>query len=72
MPFPSLAEAESAGEESLGAFIRYYLPNLQTHQKWKTENLDSAQPPREAWPIGKVVEAYPGVDGKVRSAKISI
>ena len=64
------------------AFIRYYLPTLQTRQKWKSdkENLDSGQVvmivdpqyPRASWPIGRITEVYPGKDGKVRSAMVSI
>ena len=30
------------------------------------------QLPRASWPIGRITETYPGKDGKVRSAKITI
>ena len=64
------------------AFIRHYLPNLQTRQKWKSdrENLDSAQVVvivgpqylRSSWLIGRITETYPGKDGKIRSVKVII
>ncbi|XP_069366373.1 uncharacterized protein [Paralichthys olivaceus] len=61
-------------------FIHYYLPTLQTRQKWKSDkdNLDLGQVvlivdpqyPRASWPVGRITEVYPGQDGKVRSAKV--
>ena len=63
-------------------WVREYLPTLQTRQKWihlqqnvcvddlvlvADDNL-----PRGQWPLGRVLEVYPDVDGIVRSVKIRI
>jgi len=59
---------------------REYLPSLQERQRWlrprrnfKVDDLvlmvdDNA--PRGQWSIGKIVETYPGRDGKVRSVEV--
>ena len=62
-------------------FTRFYLPSLQSRQKWQREveglskndvviidpNLTRAQ-----WPIGRVQETYPGADGRIRSADVRV
>lgn len=64
------------------AFIRHYLPTLQSRTKWEKDRtnlnpgqivlLVDPQSPRASWSIGKITETYPGNDGKVRSAKLII
>ena len=61
-------------------WVKEYLPTVQLRQKWKSiqrnvtigdivliqdENL-----PRRTWPLGKVINVYPGRDGLVRSAQV--
>nr|XP_055049757.1 uncharacterized protein LOC129435890 [Misgurnus anguillicaudatus] len=64
------------------AFIRYYLPELQGRQKWRSDGKELAvgqvvllidhQLPRALWPVGTVVETYAGADGRIRTAKIQV
>ncbi|KAI2668878.1 Polyprotein P3 [Labeo rohita] len=52
-------------------FIRHYLPNLQIRQKWRTEEANlqigdtvmivDQQLPRALWPVGKIVQVFPGL-----------
>lgn len=63
-------------------FIRFYLPSLQTRQKWNAEKPDlhigktvliiDPQLPRSLWPVGKVTSVSPSLDGKVRSAEVKV
>ncbi len=63
-------------------FVRHYLPNLQIRQKWKTEEANlqigdtvvivDQQLPRSLWPVGRIVQVFPGSDQRVRSAEIRI
>ncbi|XP_023253587.1 uncharacterized protein LOC111648064 [Seriola lalandi dorsalis] len=63
-------------------FIRRYLPSLQGRSKWQTDGQQLAvdqvvlivdpQLPRALWPVGKVVETYPGADGRIRTATVKI
>ncbi|XP_052418883.1 uncharacterized protein LOC127963166 [Carassius gibelio] len=63
-------------------FIRYYLPTLQSRQKWHTTNVDFAinsvvlmmdpQLPRALWQVGRVTKVHRSVDGRVRSADVRI
>ena len=63
-------------------FLRYYLPGLQARQKWQTEAADlqvddvvmivDQQLSRAIWPVGKVVQVFPGTDGRVRSAEVLV
>ncbi len=63
-------------------FIPYYLPNLQIRQKWRTEGTDlqtgdtvmivDQQLPRALWPVGKIVQVFPGTDKRIRSAEIQV
>ncbi len=58
------------------------LPNLQIRQKWKTEEANlqigdtvmivDQQLPRSLWPVGRIVQVFPGSDRRVRSAEIQI
>ncbi|XP_073718572.1 uncharacterized protein [Misgurnus anguillicaudatus] len=64
------------------AFIRYYLPEQQGRQKWRSDGKELAvgqvvllidhQLPRALWPVGTVVETYAGADGRIRTAKIQV
>jgi len=64
------------------AFIRNYLPSLQTRGKWKSPAPDltvgsvimmvDPQLPRSLWQIGKVVKVFPGPDGHIRTAEVKI
>lgn len=63
-------------------FIRHYLPNLQIRQKWKTEEADlqvgdtvmivDQQLPRALWPVGRIVQVFPGLDKRVRSVEVEV
>ncbi|XP_062373449.1 uncharacterized protein LOC134061706 [Sardina pilchardus] len=63
-------------------FVKYYLPGLQARQKWRKDATDlqlqdvvmivDPQLPRALWPVGKVSQVFPGVDGKVRSANVDV
>jgi len=60
---------------------REYLPILQLRQRWHepVKNLEVGdiviladdKLPRNSWPLGRVVETYPGSDGLVRSVKVT-
>ncbi|XP_072569309.1 uncharacterized protein [Paramormyrops kingsleyae] len=64
------------------AFVRNYLPSLQTRGKWRisTPNITvgsvvmmvDPQLPRSLWQIGKVVKVFPGPDHCVRTAAVQI
>ncbi len=64
------------------AFIKYYLPNLQTRSKWQKDVEDIAignvvmlvdpQLPRAMWLIGKVINVMPSKDGHIRTAEVLI
>ncbi len=63
-------------------FIRNYLPSLQTRlsilgcQKQTTygwlELIVDPQLPRALWPVGRIVQVFPGKDNRVRSAEIKV
>ena len=59
-----------------------FLPDLAPRKKWCEDKpniqvgdvvqiVDSSMP-RNHWPKGRVIEVMPGVDGRVRSAKIKL
>lgn len=64
------------------SFIRYYLPTLQSRQKWKVDNPNltvettvmvmDPNLPRASWPIEKVQKVLPSSDGRVRVVEIMI
>lgn len=64
------------------AFIRHYLPTLQTRSKWRApvDNIKEGavvlladpQIPRGQWKIGRVVKVMPGLDGLIRTAEVKI
>ena len=58
-------------------FLRKYIPNQQTWLKWikisenlKVNDLVWLLEKRGLWPLAKVIEIYPGLDGVVRSVKL--
>ncbi len=63
-------------------FLKYYLPSLQARQKWRTDKrtleigdvvmIVDSQLPRALWPVGKVVQVFPGSDGRVRTANVNV
>lgn len=63
-------------------FLKYYLPDLQARQKWRTDKkaleigdvvlIVDPQLPRALWPVGKVTQVFPGVDGRVRTASVDV
>ena len=63
-------------------WMREWLPNLNSRKKWlKTQRnlqvgevilLMSPDAPRGKWPLGRVLEVYPGEDGRVRVAKVQV
>jgi hypothetical protein len=56
------------------------LPSLISRKKWKTEEknrevndvvlIGEAGPLRGEWKLGRIIETYPGKDGRVRAAKV--
>ena len=63
-------------------WIREWLPALNVRRKWLTVERSiqvddvvlvmSPKTPRGHWPLGRVVEVYPGKDGHVRVAKVQV
>ncbi|KAL1277556.1 hypothetical protein QQF64_024229 [Cirrhinus molitorella] len=63
-------------------FLKYYLPDLQARQKWKTEKktleigdvvlIVDPQLPCALWPVGRVIQVFPGTDGRVRTASVDV
>ena len=61
-------------------WVKLYLPSLISRKKWRNEERNIsvndvvlvADPGllRGEWKLGRVVEAYPGKDGRVRAAKV--
>ena len=58
----------------------YYSPTLNSRTKWKNSVnklpkndlviIKSKDVPRSHWPLGRILDIYPGNDGVVRSVKI--
>ena len=63
-------------------FVRHYLSDLQSRQKWRRGNEDlkagmvvmvmDRDLPRAYWPIGHIVSVVQSDDGHVRSAEVRI
>ena len=63
-------------------WLREWLPALSSRKKWYQERRDlqigevvlvvSPDTARGNWPLGRIVEVYPGQDGRVRVAKIQV
>ena len=63
-------------------WLREWIPSLSPRRKWFNEQknikigdvvlLISTDSIRAHWPLGRVIEVYPGKDGQVRSAKLQI
>ena len=63
-------------------WIREWLPALNVRRKWLTVERDiqvddvvlvmSPKTPRGHWPLGRIVDIYPGKDGHVRVAKVQV
>ena len=63
-------------------WMREWLPSLNPRQKWTETRPDlkigdvvlviSPDCPRAHWPLGRVLEVFPGQDGHVRVAKIQV
>ena len=61
-------------------WLKEYLPTLVQKRKWNypTENLNvgdlvviqTDNVPRSHWPLGRIIETYPGVDGALRTVKV--
>jgi hypothetical protein len=60
-------------------WLREYLPLLQSRSKWQVKQRDLQvndlvllveESPRSQWPLAKVLETFPGDDGRVRKVKI--
>ena len=62
--------------------MREWVPSLSSRKKWYNSQtnlqvgdidmLISTENPRAHWPLGKVVEVYPGKDGYVKSVKLQV
>ena len=63
-------------------FIREYLPTIQSRRKWQQEVralrvgdvvlIIDNQLIRAQWPMGTVVQVFPGADGRVRSVRVKV
>ena len=63
-------------------WLREWIPSLSPRRKWLREQknikigdvvlLISTDSTRAHWPLGRVIEVYPGKDGQVRSAKLQV
>ena len=63
-------------------WLREWLPGLSIRRKWHREQRDvhvgevvlviSPDTPRGNWPLGRVLEVYPGDDGRVRVVKVQV
>lgn len=63
-------------------WLREWLPGLSARKKWNKERRDikvgevvlviSPDTSRGNWPLGRVLEVYPGQDGRVRVTKIQV
>jgi len=61
-------------------WLREYLPALQCRHRWQTVTRNFAPgdivivkdetTPRSIWPLGRIIEVYPGDDGLVRSVRV--
>ena len=63
-------------------WLREWLPGLGSRKKWKQERWDvqvgevvlvvSPDTSRGSWPLGRVLEVFPGTDGRVRVAMVQV
>ena len=63
-------------------WLNEWLPSLNRRTKWKVEQDDvqigevvlviAPDTPRGKWPLGKVIEVYPGSDDHVRAVKVQV
>ena len=63
-------------------WMREWLPTLGRRSKWHRETDDisvgtialvvSTETPRGEWPMGRVIETYPGADGHIRTVKLRV
>ncbi len=63
-------------------FLKNYLPALQIREKWQRDT-DPLQPntvvlivdpqlPRALWPVGRISKVFPGADGRIRTAEVTV
>ena len=63
-------------------FLKELLPSLNPRTKWAKHSVNISvgdivlvldnQTPRDKWPLGRVIEVYPGIDLTVRVAKVQL
>ena len=63
-------------------WLREWIPTLNARKKWHREHRDvqvgevviivSPDTTRGNWPLGRILEVYPGTDGRVRVAKVQV
>ena len=63
-------------------WLREWIPSLSPRQKWFKMKKDikpgnivlevSPDTPRGQWPLGRILEVYPGKDGHIRSVRLQV
>ena len=63
-------------------WIKEWLPSLASQKKWFHEQRSlgiddivivvSPDTPRGQWPLGRIINVYPGIDGDIRSATVLV
>ena len=63
-------------------WLREWIPSLSPRQKWFKTKKDikpgnivlvvSPDTPRGQWPLGRILEVYPGKDGHIRSVRLQV
>ena len=58
-------------------WLREWLPSLSPRRKWGKERRElilvlSTDIPRRKWPMGRIVQVFPGPDGHIRTADVRV
>ena len=80
---PHSTQRKGGEELDISGIVGFeWLPALNARRKWLTVERDiqvndvvlviSSKTPRGHWPLGRVIEVYPGQDGHVRVPKVHV